>query len=186
MPRAALSADAVVALALETVDEKGAAALTLSAVAGRAGVATPSLYKHVRGLAELRVLVSTRIMNDMADAAGQAVLGRSADEAIRAFMDAWRGYARRHPHRYAAMLQTPEPGSAEAGERLLGIILAALRSYGLTDSAAIHMTRCLRAAVHGFAVLETGGAFGLPESLDESYELLIRIVIAGARSAPPA
>ncbi|WNI28541.1 WHG domain-containing protein [Streptomyces sp. ITFR-6] len=185
MPRAALSPDAVVALALEVVDEGGAAALTLSAVASRAGVATPSLYKHVRGLAELRVLVSTRIMNDMADAAGRAVLGRSADEAVRAFMETWRTYARRHPHRYAAMLQTPEPGSTEAGERLLGIILAALRSYGLTDSAAIHMTRCLRAAVHGFAVLETGGAFGLPESLDESYDLLIRIVIAGVRATPP-
>ncbi|WP_371630871.1 WHG domain-containing protein [Streptomyces sp. NBC_00341] len=186
MPRASLSADAVVALALETVDEKGASALTLSAVAGRAGVATPSLYKHVRGLAELRVLVSARIMNDMADAAGQAVLGRSADEAVRAFMEAWRTYARRHPHRYAALLQNPEPGTAEAGGRLLGIILAALRSYGLTDSAAIHMARCLRAAVHGFAVLETGGAFGLSESLDESYDLLIRIVTAGAHAAPPA
>ncbi|MGN5633877.1 TetR/AcrR family transcriptional regulator [Streptomyces sp. AC154] len=186
MPRAALSPDAVVALALETVDEKGASALTLSAVADRAGVATPSLYKHVRGLAELRVLVSARIMDDMAEAAGQAVLGRSADEAVRAFMEAWRAYARRHPHRYAAMLQSPDPGTAEAGERLLGIIRATLRSYGLTDSAAIHMIRCLRAAVHGFSVLETGGAFGLPESLDESYDLLIRIVIAGAHSGPPA
>lgn len=48
------------------------------------------------------------------------------------------------------------------------------------------MARCLRAAVHGFAVLETGGAFGLSESLDESYDLLIRIVTAGAHAAPPA
>ncbi|RPK74811.1 Transcriptional regulator, TetR family [Streptomyces sp. ADI97-07] len=185
MPRAALSADAVVALALETVDQAGPAALTLSAVAGRAGVATPSLYKHVRNLAELRDLVSARIMNDMADEAGRAVLGRSADEAIRAFMKAWRDYTLRNPHRYAALLQTPEPRTAEAGARLLDIIRAALRSYGLTDSAAIHMARCLRAAVHGFAVLETDGAFGLPESLDESHDLLVRMVIAGAGAPRP-
>ena len=43
MPRAALSADAVVAVAMDLLDEIGPAALTLSAVAARAGVATPSL-----------------------------------------------------------------------------------------------------------------------------------------------
>ncbi|MBM9623602.1 TetR/AcrR family transcriptional regulator [Streptomyces zhihengii] len=185
MPRASLSADAVVAFALETVDEAGPAALTLSAVAGRAGVATPSLYKHVRNLAELRDLVSARIMNDLADEVGLAVLGRSGEEALRAFMTAWRAFTLRAPHRYAAMLQTPEPRTAEAGERLLDIIRAALRSYGMTDSAAVHMARCLRAAVHGFAVLETDGAFGLPESLDESHALLVTMVVAGAGAPGP-
>lgn len=180
MPRASLSADAVVAFALETVDEAGAAALTLSAVAARASVATPSLYKHVRGLAELRDLVSARIMDDLADEVGQAVLGRSGEEALRAFMRAWRSFALRAPHRYAAMLQTPEPRTAEAGERLLDIIRAALRAYGMTDSAAVHMARCLRAAVHGFAVLEAEGAFGLPESTDDSYDLLVSMMAAGA------
>lgn len=69
MPRAALSSEAVVDVALRLVDEETPAALTLSAVADRAGVATPSLYKHVRNLAELRDLLSARIMNEMADEA---------------------------------------------------------------------------------------------------------------------
>ncbi|MCC8246644.1 TetR family transcriptional regulator [Saccharothrix luteola] len=76
MARAALSADAVVDVALRLVDEEGAAALTLAAVASRAGVATPSLYKHVRNLAELRALMSVRIMDDLAVRIGGAVLGR--------------------------------------------------------------------------------------------------------------
>jgi AcrR family transcriptional regulator len=183
--RAALSREAVVELALRLVDDEGEAGLTLSAVAARAGVATPSLYKHVRNLAELRELLSARVMSEMADEASAALLGRSGDEAVRALMETWRSYVLRHPRRYSAMLQTPEPGMAEEGARLVGILLAALRAYGLTDSAAIHAARCLRAAVHGFAVLEAAGGFGLPEKLDESYDLLINVMIKGL-SVPPA
>ncbi|MFH8405428.1 TetR/AcrR family transcriptional regulator [Streptomyces sp. NPDC018019] len=182
MARAALSPSAVVDVALQILDENGPQALTLAAVAARAGVATPSLYKHVRNLAELRALVSARIANDLADQAGEAVLGRSADEAIRAFMTAWRRYVQQHPNRYPALIQSPEPHTAEAGARLIGIISATLRAYGLEDSAAIHAARCLRAAVHGFAVLEAEGGFGLPENLDDSYDLLIRMLTAGLRA----
>ncbi|MEV1205590.1 TetR/AcrR family transcriptional regulator [Microbispora rosea] len=183
MARAALSPDAVVDLGLRIVDEEGPEALTLSAVAGRAGVATPSLYKHVRNLAELRVLVSGRVMGELAEVASEAVLGRSGDEALRALMDGWRAYAARHPHRYSAMIQSPRPETAETGDRLVGIILAALRAYGLEGQAAIHAVRCLRAAMHGFAVLEAAGAFQLAEDLDESYALLARMVVSGLRAA---
>ncbi|WP_182877155.1 MULTISPECIES: TetR/AcrR family transcriptional regulator [unclassified Microbispora] len=183
MPRAALSPDAVVALALRLVDEEGPDALTLSAVAGRAGVATPSLYKHVRGLAELRGLVSGRVLAELTEIAAEAALGRSGDDALRALMDGWRAYAARHPHRYSVLVQAPLPETAEAGERLVGVLLAALRAYGLEGSAAIHAVRCLRAVTHGFAVLEAEGAFRLAEDLDESYALLAHMVVSGLRTA---
>lgn len=179
MARAALSPDAVVSLAVAIVDEEGPAALTLSAVAGRAGVATPSLYKHVRNLAELRELLSVRILNEMAEHVGAAVLGRSGDDALRALMEAWRSYVAQYPGRYATMIQAPDPVTAEAGARLIDILLAALRAYGLEGPDAIHAARSLRAAAHGFSVLEAAGAFGLPEKLDDSYELLIHMIISG-------
>ncbi|WP_067861010.1 TetR/AcrR family transcriptional regulator [Nocardia shimofusensis] len=182
MARAALSPAAVVEIALAILDESGPETLTLSSVAGKAGVATPSLYKHVRNLAELRALVSARVLGDIADRVGAAVLGRSADDAIRALMTAWREYVRQYPHRYAAVVQRPDPLTEEAGARLVGIVTAALRAYGLTDSAAVHATRCLRSSVHGFVVLEAQGGFGLPEKLDESYDLLIGMTIAGLRA----
>lgn len=183
MPRAALSQDAVVDLALRIVDEEGPAALTLSAVAGRAGVATPSLYKHVRNLAELRVLVSGRVLGELTEITSEAVLGRSGDEALRALMDGWRAYAARHPHRYSSLIQAPQPETAEVGDRLVGIMFAALRAYELEGSAAIHAVRCLRAAMHGFATLEAAGAFRLAEDVDESHALLEHMVIAGLRAA---
>ncbi|MBY8848820.1 TetR-like C-terminal domain-containing protein [Saccharothrix longispora] len=185
MARAPLSADALVDVALRLVDEEGPAAATLAAVASRADVATPSLYKHVRNLAELRALMSVRIMDELAERIGGAVLGRSADEAVRALMLAWREYAVAHPHRYSALVQTPEPVVARAGERLVAIMLAALRAYGAEDSPTVHAVRCLRAAVHGFALLEAANAFQLPEDLDDTYELLVHMVVSGLRTPLP-
>ncbi|NBE96567.1 TetR/AcrR family transcriptional regulator [Nonomuraea sp. KC401] len=183
MPRASLSAEAVVELACCIVDERGAEALTLSAVAGRAGVATPSLYKHVRNLAELRDRLSERVLTELADRTAEAVLGRSGDEAVRAFLRAWRAYVLEHPQRYAAIRQDPGPQASPAGQRLLSISVAVLRAYGLEGSALIHATRCLRAAAHGFTVLEVSGGFAMDEQTGDSYELLIDMLLKGLPTA---
>ena len=65
MPRAGLSRDAVVALAVELLDADPHAPVTLAAVAGRAGVAVPSLYKHVRSLAGIQCLCTTMYRIDL-------------------------------------------------------------------------------------------------------------------------
>jgi AcrR family transcriptional regulator len=178
--RAGLSPAVLVDVALGLIEDEGPAALTLSAVAGRAGVAAPSLYKHVKNLAELRELISARIMGEIAEQTAEATLGRARDEALRALMDAYRTYVTAHPHRYAAMLQTPD----EAGVRLIEIMEASLRGYGLKGSEVTHAIRCMRSAAHGFAVLETAGGFGLPERVDESWDLLIRMITAGLSRRP--
>lgn len=181
MPRAGLSTTAVVDAALAVVDEGGLGALTLAAVAQRTGVATPSLYKHVAGLPDLRVLLGVRVLEDMADRFTKAVLGRSGDDAVTALMHTYRAYVHQHPARYAAMPLDPlhDPALAAAGGKLLEVVLAALRGYGLTDSETIHATRCLRSIAHGFTSLEANGGFGLPEDLDETYDQLIAVVLAG-------
>lgn len=183
MPRAGLSPAAVVDAALALVDEHGIDALTLAAVAQRTGVATPSLYKHVAGLGELRTLLGARVIDDMADHFTKAVLGRSGDDAVTALLHAYRDFVRRYPARYAAMPLDPlhDPALATSGGRLMEVVLAALRAYGLTGSAAIHATRCLRAVAHGFSSLEAGGGFGLPEDLDQTYDRLVATVITTLR-----
>src|SRR6266536_2992312 len=179
MPRVGLSPGAVVDAAVELVDEAGLGALTLAAVAARTGVATPSLYKHVDSLAELRRMIAIRAMNELADGLTTAVLGRSHDDALRQLMIAYRAYATERPNRYAALPQQPvaDPVLASAGTR----VLAVLRAYGLEDSEAIHAARSVRAAAHGFAALQSAGAFQLAEDLDTSYDRLIQMVTAGLR-----
>jgi hypothetical protein len=52
------------------------------------------------------------------------------------------------------------------------------------SSDAIHAIRRMRAIVHGFSTLESGGGFGLPEDLDETYRQLVAMCLA-ALPRPP-
>ncbi|GAX91699.1 TetR-like C-terminal domain-containing protein [Effusibacillus lacus] len=51
-----------------------------------------------------------------------------------------------------------------------------LAIYGMEQ---LHATRGLRSILHGFALLEQSGGFGLPLDLDVSLRLLIDTFIAG-------
>jgi AcrR family transcriptional regulator len=180
MPRAGLSTGAVVDAALDVVDDQGLGALTLAAVADRTGVAAPSLYKHIGNLGELRVLVAARVMAEMTDRFTAAVIGLGHGDAVTALMLEYRRYVVEHPARYAAMPIDPlhDPVLVAGGTKLLSVLLAVFRGYGLTDDDAIHVTRCLRAIVHGFASIEAGGGFGLSADLDQTYQQLIRMFVA--------
>ncbi|WP_091654120.1 TetR/AcrR family transcriptional regulator [Micromonospora pallida] len=180
MPRAGLSTAAVVDAALHLIDERGLDALTLAAVAERTGVAAPSLYKHVGSLAQLRTQMAVRIMEELTERFTKALVGRSGDDAVATLMRTYRQYAVDHPARHAAIPPDPlhDPELASAGARLIEVLFAVLRGYGLDGAAAIHTTRCLRAIVHGFASIEAAGGFGLPEDLDTTHEQLIRMFVA--------
>jgi AcrR family transcriptional regulator len=180
VPRAGLSTDSVVDIALAIVDEQGPEALALSVVAARAGVAAPSLYKHVASLAELRSRVAARVLAEMTEVATTAILGLSGDAAVAALMRRLRAYGTEHPARYRSVPPDPvhDPALALPAARLVEVFLAVLRVYDLHGAAAIHATRCLRVIVHGFASIESAGGFGLAEDPDQTYEQLIQMYLA--------
>ncbi|SDH05421.1 transcriptional regulator, TetR family [Lentzea fradiae] len=173
----------VVDAALDLVDEHGVEGLTLAAVATRTGVAAPSLYKHVASLAELRAHVGVRVLENMTEWFTDAVLGLSGDEAVTALMHAYRAYVVRHPKRYSAVPVDPlhDEIQGAAGRKLMEVMFATLRGYGLEGSEAVHATRRLRVIVHGFASIEAEGGFGLPEGLDDTYDQLIRMYLDDLR-----
>jgi AcrR family transcriptional regulator len=183
MPRAGLNPGAVVDVALTLVDEKGLEALSLAAVADRAGVAPPSLYKHVGSLADLRTLMAVRVLREVTALFSAAVMGRSRDDAVEALMRSYRAYVLANPGRYALVPLDPlrHPQLAEAGRDLLAVFVAVLRGYGLDDPAATHAIRRMRAASHGFAVLEAGGGFGQPEDIETTYGQVIDMVLRSLR-----
>lgn len=183
MARAGLDAARVVEEAAALADSEGLAALSLSVVAERLGVRTPSLYHHVEGLPGLRRLVALAGTRALGEALREAAIGRAGDDAVRAVAQAYRRFARRHPGQYEASLAAPPRGDSEqeaAARRVGELVFAVLRGgYGLEGEGLVHATRGLRAALHGFVALEAAGGFGLPESRDASFEQLVELMIAG-------
>ncbi|WP_348788728.1 TetR-like C-terminal domain-containing protein [Leifsonia sp. NPDC080035] len=195
MPRVGLTRAAVTSVALDLVDEGGAGGfdrLTLAAVAARAGVAVPSLYKHVASLDDLRRLVATASVEELTRVLAAATIGRSGPDALHSAADAMRDYAGRHPGRYASTQVAPDLSDdadadlASAAARTIAVLAAALRGFGLPEDSMIDAIRMLRSAVHGFVILELTGGFGLPEDLDRSYRLLIDGIVVGVAALAEA
>lgn len=185
MPRVGLNRAAVVELALAIVDESGLDGLTLAAVAGRAGVAVPSLYKHVTSLADLRREVALAGIRELTAELTQSAVGRSGGDALRAMATAYRTYARSRPGRYAATQIAPSPddaGLAEASGATVDVVAAVLAGCGVAPAHAVDAVRAVRAGLHGFVTLELAGGFGLPDDVDASFTYLVDSLEAGFTS----
>ncbi|WP_432493897.1 TetR/AcrR family transcriptional regulator [Kineococcus gypseus] len=188
MPRAGLSRAAVVALAVELCEGSwsGPAQLSLSALAARAGVSTPGLYKHVASLAELRTEVAEVAVRELTRSCAAATVGRSEEDALRALARTVRSFATERPGLYAAVqLDAPaggSPGLVAAADELVSLFAAVVRGFGLPAARATDAVRTVRAAVHGFTVLEAQGGFRLPDDPGRSLETLLDVLVAGLRS----
>jgi AcrR family transcriptional regulator len=185
MPRAGLDPEAVVTAAARLADEWGLHGLTLARLAAALGIRTPSLYAHVDGLGDLRARLGARGARELAGVLQVAAAGRSGGDALRAVAGAYRDYAHAHPGTYEAMqVAFDRPENLAAGGEVVGLLLAVLDGYGLAGDAAVHAVRAVRAALHGFVSLERQGGFGLPLSLQTSYDTLVTMLDTGLNGQP--
>ena len=176
MPRAGLTTLRVVEEAGEVADDLGLDNLTMAAIAPRLGVTVPSLYKHVAGMNALQRLVSIRAKAEIGDVLARATAGKSGSQALAGLAHAYRAWAKKHPGRYATVLRAPDSDDLEdvaVSRDALEIIFAALSSYGLEGDDEINAVRMLRATLHGFVTLELASAFGMPNDVELSFDLLI-------------
>jgi AcrR family transcriptional regulator len=161
MARAGLTPERLTQAGAEMADDVGFEQVTISALARHFGVKAASLYSHLKSSQELKTKIALLALDEMADQAADAVAGRSGHDALVAFANVYRNYARTHPGRYAAsqMRLDPEVAAASAGPRHSQMMRAILRGYGLTDLDETHAVRLLGSVFHGYASLESAGAF---------------------------
>lgn len=188
MARAGLSRGVVTELALAIIDEGGPGALdslTLASVAARAGVAMPSLYKHVGSLDDLRREVALASVREFTAVTTEATIGRSGADAVRAYAAAARDFALRRPARYIAAQRAADPDDpadaelASVGGEAVTVVAALLRAFPLPAERHIDAIRAIRSAIHGFVSLELTEGFRLPDDADASFSTLVELVVRG-------
>jgi AcrR family transcriptional regulator len=189
VPRAGLTRDDVVAAAAELSDEIGYPELTMGLVAERLGVRTPSLYKHVAGLADLQHRVATLAMTQVGDQIRDSLQGAAGLDALTALLSAIRAYVTAHPGRYnatvGAELTGPDDPLLAASTRVIESIAAVLRGYGIGENEMTHAIRTIRCAIHGFAALQASRGFQWAEDPDESFRWMISFLDRGLRASRP-
>lgn len=179
----------VVDAAVAVADARGLDRLTMAEVAVALGVQSPSLYSHVEGLAGLRRAMAVEAARRLGSDITEAARDRDGVEALRAIAHAYRAFARRHPSLYAVLLPAPSAESDEEARAAFAapvrVVAEVLSGLGLPAAEAVPVIRSFRSALHGFVTLEAGGGFGLAADIDDSFDVLVEVVLAGVVSRPP-
>ena len=184
--RPGLDAAQIIGAAAELADTVGLHNFTLKELAEKLKVKTPSLYNHVSSLDAVRRGLTLRALQDLATKMRASAVGLKGLDALRGIAYAERDYAQQHPGLFEAIQRTAEDQDEElrlASHAPLDIVLAVLRGYQLEDEAGVHAARALRAALAGFALLESKHGFGFSTDVDESFEWLIVMLDAGLRAS---
>ena len=186
MARVGMTTERLTLAAAELADEVGFENVTISALARQFGVKDASLYSHIRNAADLRVRVALLALGELADRAAEALAGRSGKDALVAFADAYRGYAKQHPGRYAAgqLRLDPETAFASAGPRHTEMTRAILRGYAVPEAEHVHAVRLLHSAFHGYVTLEQSGGFDHSGQVEESWRRVLDVLDATLRNWP--
>lgn len=189
MARAGVTAERLTLAAAELADEVGLENVTIAALARQFGVKDASLYFHLKNAHDLRVRIALLALAELADRVAAALAGRAGKDALVAFANAYRDYAREHPGRYAAMQidLDPETAAASAGVRHAEMTRAILRGYRLSEPDQTDAVRMMHSTFHGFVSLErTGGFRHTPRPTEESWSRALDALDAVLANWPSA
>lgn len=181
---APLDYETVVAIAGDLLDEFGLEGFTLGAVAERAGVTQPALYRHVDGAAALWRGLGLDTRHRLANELTTAGVGVSGAEAVRSVANAWRRFAQEHPGRYRSTERYPVRGDAElvaAVESVRSTLRSSIRGFDLDGSTLDHAAAMLRSALHGFVSFELGDgdAASAAAEADDAFAHLVDMLCVG-------
>ncbi len=180
--RAGLDDVVILRAAGELADAEGFDQLSLARLAERLNVRSPSLYKHVAGLDDVRRGLALLGARTLAERFARAAIGKSGADGVRTVSAAYRAFAKEHPGLYAAIQRAPAQDDAAliaASEEIIDILRAVLAPWRLDEPRLIHAIRMIRSLTHGFVSLEAAGGFGIPIALEQSYDYAITIFIEG-------
>ncbi|WP_244790903.1 TetR/AcrR family transcriptional regulator [Streptomyces sp. BJ20] len=166
--RTPLSRERVIGTAMAVADEKGAAALTMRAIAEPLGVEAMSLYHHVASRED--------ILDGMVDAVfGEIDLpprGTDWKSALRHRADSARAVLLRHPWAVGLMDSRSQPGPATL--RHHDAVIGTLRAGGFSVPMTAHAVSLIDSYLYGFVLQELSLPFRGASELDEVAGAILR------------
>lgn len=178
--RVRLTRRIIVETAAELADRNGLESVTLTVLADTLAVRKPSLYNHINGLSELKILLAIWGTEELTKEISAAAIGKAKREAVVSIAATYRCFAQQRPGLYQAILASPDRNNTEwhtAIKNMMAVITAIMAPYHLPEP--IHAVRGLRSIMHGFIALEAAGWFAAPAEREKSYQYLIATFIDG-------
>ena len=165
------SVDEIVSAGRLILEAEGIDGLTMQRVAAAVGVRAPSLYKRVRGRADLIRLIANDVVGELASTMDAAATSGDPRADLRALANAFRTFAQSHPKAYSLIFgQLPEDERAdpELNARASEALLRTAAALAGPDHA-LDAARTVVAWANGFVSMELSGAFRLGGDVDRAF-----------------
>lgn len=184
MARAGLDKAVLVKKAARLANEIGMENITLKILAESLGVQSPSLYNHIKGLEDLQNELMLYGWRHIEERMLQAAVGVSGYAAWEAICRAFYGYATENPGVFSAMLwynKYQNKDARDVTEGLFAICFKITSSLHISEENCNHLIRTFRAFLEGFSLLVNNKAFGHPAAVADSFDLSLKVLMAGMR-----
>lgn len=176
------------AAAVEVLREGGVDALTMRAVAERAGVTATALYRHFEGKDALVRAATAHVAGGFRDALAAQVVGEGALERLRAMLEAQRRFAIEEPRFYDLLFVLPPegrpvaPGPVRRNTLFGGLVeavVACIREGSLCDDDPVEVALTLAALAQGLVLLERRGRFAGADEFGAFHAAALERVLRG-------
>ena len=167
------------------VEASGPEALTMGAVAERAGIKAPSLYKHFADRAAILKAVEIEVLYELEAFLRRQTQGRTPGARLIAMASAYRRFGLAAPNRYKAIYSGNafnDPETAAACRFSAQPLFEELLAAGIAEARMLPLSRTLVAFLHGFVLMEIGNAFQLGGDIEAAFSSGLETILAEVRA----
>lgn len=180
MPRQGLNRDIILREAAKCINEQGYQKLSLALLSSRLDVKPPAMFKHYHNLDELKESLALYGLKMLKQHLQDSVTAKSGEPALIALCHAYRNFAKTNRGIYQAIRPSYFGKNKEieqAAHQVMSIIISVLKGFEISEENYIHLLRVIRSSLHGFIVLELEFGFGMPASINVSFEHQINAIL---------
>lgn len=185
MSRADIDKSVIINKAVELVNEIGFEKVTLKLLASNLNIKPPSLYNHINGLEDLQKEVMLYGWKQLEERVIEAAVCVTGYDALEAMGRTFYKYATENPGIFNAMLWYNKFQSEEmqdATKRIFSVIYKIFSTLNISQENCDHLIRTYRAFLEGYILLVNNNAFGHPLSIEDSFEISLKVLKAGTKT----
>lgn len=186
MRKKGIDTNKIVEKAAEIVNREGLEKLTLKEIASELEIKAPSIYNHVKGLEDIKYelmlygwsQVEEKMLVAAEENSGNGYV--AIEKMCRAFFD----YSKENKGVFDAMLwynKFSDERTMQATKKLFEKVEDIMSELNLPYETVQHLIRTLRSFLEGFSLLVNQKSFGNPVSIEESFDLSIKVIIEGIK-----
>ena len=185
MTKGNISKQLIIETSAKLANKIGLENLSMKMIAEELNIKSPSLYNHFSSLKDIKKSLMLYGWKQLEDKMIDSAVGVSGYEALKNMCYASYDYAINNKGVFEAMLwynKYDDEDTIKVTKRLYELIFKVTKNLNISEKNTRHIIRTIRSFLEGFVLLINNNGFGNPISVEESFDVSLKIIINGIKS----